>query len=118
MSQTVEIFLSHLLSQLPQLAIATAGLAFVQTRLKGRHPRANLHGNIGFGLLLLASLWTVLSRSYIQVTAAQAKDPILFSSQLTKANMASFVALTVSLVFIAVAVFADRGETRNLRGVA
>ena len=118
MSQTVEIFLSHILSQLPQLAIATAGLAFVQTRLKGRHPRANLHGNIGFGLLLLTSIWTVLSRTYIQAFAGQSKDPILFSSQLTKANLGSFVALTVSLVFIAIAVFADRGESRNLRGVA
>jgi len=118
MSQTVQIFLSFLVSQLPQIAIATVGLILVRTKLRGPHPNAYLYGTIGFALLLVASLWTVLSRTYIQASVTLAQDRLAFANRITMTNLAGFVVLTVSIVFIAVAVFADRDVAKSSRGAA
>jgi hypothetical protein len=116
MNLTVEILLSSLITALPQIAIGTVGLMLIHTRLKRLHPRAYLYGTLGLALLLVNGLWSALTRTYIQAAfAAQNEHPVALANKTTMANLAGFVVLTGSLIFILVAVLADRGSARTSR---
>lgn len=118
MSQMIEIILSLLITTLPQIIIATVGLILVHNRLKRLHPRAYLHGSIGLALLLVNALWRVLSQAYFQAHIAQGQDRLALTNMLTMANLAGFVVLMGSWVFILVALLADRDLAESSRGAA
>jgi ABC-type uncharacterized transport system permease subunit len=118
MSQMVELSFSFLISQLPNIIIAIVGLTLAHSRLKKMLPRAYLYGNIGFALLLMHSIWIVLGQAYIQASAAQAQDRIAYLNNFTIINLASYIVLTGAIVFIAIAVLADRNTPKSSRGTA
>jgi hypothetical protein len=119
MNIVVEIFLSNLITGLPQIGIASVGLILIQTRLKGFHPRAYRYGTIGLALLLVNGLWGVLSRTYIQAASvAQTQHPVALANKITMVNLVGFVVLTGSLILILVAVLADRDSAKSSRGAA
>jgi hypothetical protein len=119
MKSIVEIILSSLISGLPHIAIGTVGLILIHTRLKRPHPRAYRYGTFGLALLLANGLWGVLSRTYVQAAfAAQTQHPVALANKITIANLAGFVILTGSLIFVLAAVLADRDSAKSSRGAA
>ena len=118
MSQMMAMIFSLLITTLPQIIIAVVGLTLIHTRLKRLHPRAYLYGNIGLVLLLVNALWRVLSQAYIQAHIAQGQDRLALASMMTMANLAGFVVLTGSWIFVLVALLADRDLSKGSHGTA
>ena len=115
MNETIVVALSLLIGTLPQIIIATVGLIFVHTRLKGLHPKAYLYGNIGLALMLVNALWRIVSQTYFQVQIAQGQDRMAITNMLTMANLAGSVVLIGSWVFIVLALLADRELPKSPR---
>ncbi len=119
MTSIVANFLPHLFEQLPGIVIGTAGLILIHTRWKRAHPRAHLYGSIGLALLLVNGLWRALSRTYIHAAYdAQTLTTVALVNKSTMANLTGFVVFTASLVFILVAILADRDSVKSSRGAA
>lgn len=118
MDQMIAIILSILVTTLPQIIVATVGLVLVRSRLKGFHPRAYFYGNIGLALLLANSLSRVLGQAYFQTQIAQGQDRMAVTTVLSIANFVGFVLFTASLVFILVALLADRESGNGSRSAA
>ncbi len=117
MSSMLEILLSSLIPNLPQIGIATVGLVLIHARLRRIHPRAYIYGAIGFGLVLANGLLGVAFRVYIPY-ARRAYEPAVFAKMLAATNLVSLVVFWASLVLILVALFADRDSARSSRVAA
>lgn len=118
MPTTLELFFSNLITGLPQIAIGAVGLLLVHTRLRRSHPKAYLYGTIGMTLLLANGLLGVLSRTYIQSAIAQAQHPISLANKTSMVSAAGYLISVISLVFILMALVADRGSEQNSRVAA
>jgi hypothetical protein len=114
----VETFFSFLISMSPQILVATVGLILVHTRLKRRHPRAYRYGTIGLALLLVHLLLSTLSTTYVRATLAQGQAGPAAVNTFTMTNVAAYVALVASWIFILVALLADRDLAKGSSGAA
>jgi len=118
MTSTIEIFFSNLIGGLPQIAVAAVGLILIQTRLKRVHPRAYRYGSIGFVLLLASAIWGVFGRTYfLAASAAEPLNRVALANSITMVGLVGSIGLIAALIFILVAVLADR-DAASSSGVA
>lgn len=118
MTLILEVILASLISNVPEIAIATVGLVLVHTKLKRLHPRAYFYGTLGFVLLLAHGLLGVAIRAYLLAYATNYENGAALANKLTMVNLVGFVVLAVSLVLILVALLADRTSATSPRVAA
>lgn len=106
MESIVGNILASLVGASPQILIGAIGLVLIRSRLKRTFPKANLYGTVGLSLLLLSGLWSAVTRVYIQSNVS--RHPVELANVITAANLVGFLILSASLVFLLVAVLADR----------
>lgn len=118
MNSILDVVLVPIASSLPQIAIAIVGLILIHTRLKPFYRRAYVHGTMGLSLLLANGLLGVATRAYIQANARNHDNAVAMANTVTMANFVGVVVLTAALLFILVALLADRSPDKGSRVAA
>lgn len=119
MSSTIQDFLAAFSGSLPQVVFAIVGLVLIRSRLRPSHPKACHHGTIGMTLILVNALWGALGRTWVLVVfAGETQDRMAVTNKLTVVGLVSFVLFSAALVFILVAILADRGPSTGSPGNA